>query len=227
MNRGAWWLESMGLQRVGHNWVTSHVGINICWRKGREAGLSGYSCGGSVREGELVLEWASRVVLSSGKMPCPLNHHIHNSLTEWCGVQRPESRRADSWKVPIDAHSRKDNKSSSAALKGDLSGAFSLWDFSQTCFSRIQIPKRYIYVCLAVQSGLALCNPCSPPGSFVHGDSPGKNIGVICHALLQRIFPNQESNRGLPHCRQTFFFFYHLNHQGSHQRGRSVYLVIF
>ena len=29
---------------------------------------------------------------------------------------------------------------------------------------------------------------CSPPGSSVHGDSPGKNIGVGCHALLHRIF---------------------------------------
>ena len=31
------------------------------------------------------------------------------------------------------------------------------------------------------------CDPvdCSPPGSPVHGDSPGKNTGVGCHALLQ------------------------------------------
>ena len=26
---------------------------------------------------------------------------------------------------------------------------------------------------------------CSPPGSSAHGDSPGKNAGVDCHALLQ------------------------------------------
>ena len=29
---------------------------------------------------------------------------------------------------------------------------------------------------------------CSPPDSSVHGDSPGKNAGVGCHALLQGIF---------------------------------------
>ena len=36
-----------------------------------------------------------------------------------------------------------------------------------------------------------LCDPmdCSPPGSSVHGDSPGKNTGVGCHALPQGIFP--------------------------------------
>ena len=45
---------------------------------------------------------------------------------------------------------------------------------------------------------LTLCNPvdCSPPGSSVHGDSPGKNTGVDCHALLQRIFPTQGLNPG-------------------------------
>ena len=43
---------------------------------------------------------------------------------------------------------------------------------------------------------------CSPSGSSVHGDSPGKNSIVICHALLQGIFPSQGSNPGLSHCRQ-------------------------
>ena len=40
---------------------------------------------------------------------------------------------------------------------------------------------------------LNLCDPmdCGPPGSSVHGDSPGKNNGVDCHALLQGIFPTQ------------------------------------
>jgi len=38
---------------------------------------------------------------------------------------------------------------------------------------------------------------CSPPGSSVHGDSPGKNTGVGCHALLQGIFPTQGLNPGL------------------------------
>ena len=39
-----------------------------------------------------------------------------------------------------------------------------------------------------LQLCLALCNPmdCSPPGSSVHGDSPGKNAGVSCRALLHR-----------------------------------------
>ena len=48
-------------------------------------------------------------------------------------------------------------------------------------------------MCLVTQACLTLWDPmdCSPPGSAVHGDSPGKNTGVGCHALLQGIFPTQ------------------------------------
>ena len=44
-----------------------------------------------------------------------------------------------------------------------------------------------------LQSCLTLCDPmvCSLTGSSVHGDSPGKNSGVGCHALLQGIFSTQ------------------------------------
>ena len=59
-----------------------------------------------------------------------------------------------------------------------------------------------------------LCDPMdySPPGTSVHGDSPGKNTAVGYHALLQRIEPTQGSNLGLLHCRQIL---YHLSHQES------------
>ena len=68
--------------------------------------------------------------------------------------------------------------------------------------------------CLVTQSYPTLCNPmdCSPPGSTVHGNSPGKNTGVGCHALLQRIMLTQGSNPCLPHCR---WILYHLSHQES------------
>ena len=51
---------------------------------------------------------------------------------------------------------------------------------------------------------------CSLPGSSIHGIFPGKNTGVDCHFLLQRIFPTRRLNLGLPHCRQML---YHLSHQ--------------
>ena len=45
----------------------------------------------------------------------------------------------------------------------------------------------------SLQSCLTLCDPidCSPPGSSVHGDSPGKNTAMGCHFLFQGIFPIQ------------------------------------
>ena len=44
-------------------------------------------------------------------------------------------------------------------------------------------------------------------------DSPGKNTGVGCHALLQGIFQTQGLNRCLLHCRCIL---YPLSHQGNH-----------
>ena len=38
---------------------------------------------------------------------------------------------------------------------------------------------------------------CRLPGLSVHGDSPGKNTGMGCRALLQGIFPTQGLDPGL------------------------------
>ena len=75
----------------------------------------------------------------------------------------------------------------------------------------------YVYYMYAVLSRLAMsdwCNPmdCSPPGSSVHGDFPGKNTGVGSLSLLQVIFWTQEMNWGLRHCR---LILYQLSYQGS------------
>ena len=71
-----------------------------------------------------------------------------------------------------------------------------------------------IVLCLVAQLCPTLCDPvdCSPPGSSVHGDSPGENTGVGWHARLQGIFPTQGLNQGLPHCK---WILYRLSHQGS------------
>ena len=49
---------------------------------------------------------------------------------------------------------------------------------------------------------LILCDTMdsSPPGSSVHGILQARILD--CHSLLQRIFPTQGSNPGLPNCRQ-------------------------
>ena len=49
-------------------------------------------------------------------------------------------------------------------------------------------------------SWLSHCDPtdCSPPGSSLHGDSPGKN-GASCHALSPGELPNPGIKPGLLH----------------------------
>ena len=80
----------------------------------------------------------------------------------------------------------------------------------------------YLFICklhynrcvgLVAQLCLTASDPmgCSPPGSSVHRESPGKITGVGCYVLLQGIFLTQGSNPGLPHCRRNF---YHLSYQG-------------
>ena len=48
----------------------------------------------------------------------------------------------------------------------------------------------------SLQLCLTQCNPIdfSLPGSSVHGDSPGKNTRVGCHAFPQGLFLSQELN---------------------------------
>ena len=72
----------------------------------------------------------------------------------------------------------------------------------------LSLPISKMGVCAkSLQSCPALCDcmDCSPPGSSVHGDSPGKNTGLGCHDLLQGIFLTQGSNLHLQHCRQILY----------------------
>ena len=92
--------------------------------------------------------------------------------------------------------------------------------------------KKIVCVCVYMRSGKMkvlvdqLCPTyschsmdCRPPVSCLW-NSPGKNTGVGCHSLLQRIFLTQVSNLGLLHCRQIL---YELSHQGNIY----IYLIIY
>ena len=74
------------------------------------------------------------------------------------------------------------------------------------CFQRVGS-----MLCLVTQSCLTLWDPidCSPTGSSVRGDSPGKNTGMGFHAVFQAIFPTQGLIPGLLHCRQTLYCLSH------------------
>ena len=55
-----------------------------------------------------------------------------------------------------------------------------------------QVPNPCLlpWLCLVAQSCPTLSDPvdCSPPGSSVLGDSPGKNTRMGCHSFCQKIF---------------------------------------
>ena len=70
------------------------------------------------------------------------------------------------------------------------------------------------------QSCPTLCDPvaCSP------WNSPGQKTGVGSLFLLQRIFPIQGLNPGLPHCRQVL---YQLGHRGSPEISHIIVYLAF
>ena len=53
---------------------------------------------------------------------------------------------------------------------------------------------------------------CNPVDYIVHGILQARILEWVALSLLQRIFPTQGSNPGLPHCRQIL---HQLSHQGS------------
>ena len=82
---------------------------------------------------------------------------------------------------------------------------FGKWWFLTFISYYIQVLTQsdYVYVLVAQlcpTMGFPMLAPGSdptdsrPPGSSIHGDSPGKNTGVGCHFLFQIIFPTQGSN---------------------------------
>ena len=88
------------------------------------------------------------------------------------------------------------------------------WPLNNTGLNCAWVHLHEVCVCLVTQSCPTLRIPIgySPPGSLVHGNSPGKNTGVGCHALLQGIFPTQGSNPCLLPCRWILLC---LSHQES------------
>ena len=65
--------------------------------------------------------------------------------------------------------------------------------------------EAYIVKCEVIQSCPTLCDPMDPTRLLHPWNFLGKSTGVGCHFLFQVIFPTQESNLGLPHCRQMLY----------------------
>ena len=65
---------------------------------------------------------------------------------------------------------------------------------------------------LESESCSVMSNSWQPYGLYSPWNSPSRSTGVGRFSFLQRIFPTQGSNPGLPHCE---WILYHLSHRGS------------
>ena len=77
---------------------------------------------------------------------------------------------------------------------------------------RISFSDDSLLVFLFFESCLVMSDSLWPHGLYSPWNSPGQSTGVGSPSLLQWIFPTQESNPGLQHCRRIL---YQLSHQGS------------
>ena len=80
-------------------------------------------------------------------------------------------------------------------------------------YKRSNIIKKESESSSVVSNSLQPHELCSP------WNSPGQNTSVGSSSLLQWIFPTQESNRGLLHCRQML---YNLSYQGRPKKGKGM-----
>ena len=82
-----------------------------------------------------------------------------------------------------------------------------VWNFVISLLCIVKNHRRFLFHMCCVLSRSLSCDPMdySPPGSSVHGDSPGKNTGMDSQFLLQGIVLTQGSNSSLPHCRWILY----------------------
>ena len=81
--------------------------------------------------------------------------------------------------------------------------------FTTMILGRSQLLRRRF---LESESHLVVSNSLRPHRLYSPWNSPGQNTGVDSLSLPQGIFPTQDSNPGLPHCR---WILYQLSHKGS------------
>ena len=88
-------------------------------------------------------------------------------------------------------------------------------------------PKYLLYV-LVTQLCLTLWfHGLSPTRLLCPWNSPGKNTGIGCHALLQGIFPTQGSSPGLLHCGQILSCLSYLGSPKIISHSSSTLLLLF
>ena len=191
-----WWtwrpgvLQSMGLQRVGPDWATE-----LNWTEHME---ESHDCPAEPMKGEidLILE-----VYSKGHL---VNTAKIKSATLSFSTTKVMFFPPSDWLTPC--------LTLSWFHTWDRNRVFMYWtssgtDITSYSSSLVCVPSRSIMSDSLWPHGLQLTRLLCP------WDSPGKNAGVGCHALLQEIFLTQGLNPGLLHCKQILYWLSLLNIQ--------------
>ena len=110
------------------------------------------------------------------------------------------------WQTPTSSHPGCEERGQLHAIQAPVAGPDRANTHTHVCVHTCLLVYTQVHACVyakLLQSCLILCCPgdCSPPGSSIHGDFPGKNTRMGCQALLQGIFPTRGSDLDLLHCR--------------------------
>ena len=129
-----------------------------------------------------------------------VNQTSRYGLSRWLSGKEPacqfKRHRFNPWsgKIPW----RRKWQPTPVLLPKKSHGERSLVGYGPQCHKRFRHILATAAAAKSLQSHLNFCDPmgCSPLGSSLHGDSPGKMTRVGCHALLQGIFLTQGLNSG-------------------------------
>ena len=172
----------------------------------------------------LLLSHFSRVWLCNpidGSPPgSPIPGILQARTLEWIAISFSNAWK---WKVKVKSLSRV--RPSAAPWTAAHQAPPSMGFARQEYWSGVPLPSPrffttrywiYCFLCYIAtcdcESCLVVSNSLWPHGLYSPWNSPGQNTGVGSHSLLQRMFPTQGWNPGLPHCRQIL---YQLRHKGS------------
>ena len=204
-------LQSMGWQRVIHNWMTElnwwyesvcqdlgiyrQVSALACWLKVHPLGRVGWEQEGRRTNRRICVWWYWQG--SPWGVQC-----ILEAMVLWtCGSYKPNKMTPQESAAPQPEVWSSEHLCNYNRISGLQRSPGEFWDLPEEAevpaWAQRHLSTLSSCVCAkSLQLCLTLCNPmdCSLPGLHCPCDSPSKNTGVGCHFLLQGIFLTQGLN---------------------------------
>ena len=105
---------------------------------------------------------------------------------DWGTIEALSGKSIDLWILIPSGVILKHSSLKKIPLTEEPLGSYCPWGCKSRTGLSTHSNRTLTVLCLVTQFCPTLCDPmnCSLPGSTVHGDSPGKDAGVSCHAFL-------------------------------------------